>query len=47
LLTAEVDPGRVTEELMALDVCGHYSRPDIFTLLVDDQLQTNIKKNSG
>ncbi|NDJ54726.1 MAG: carbon-nitrogen hydrolase family protein, partial [Chloroflexi bacterium] len=35
LLIAEIDPGRVTEELMALDVTGHYARPDVFTLTVD------------
>lgn len=34
LLTAEIDPGRITEELMALDICGHYSRPDVFELTI-------------
>lgn len=46
LLTAEVDPGRVVEELMALDVCGHYARPDVFTLLVDEKPQSTVSKFS-
>ncbi|RME46246.1 MAG: carbon-nitrogen hydrolase family protein, partial [Chloroflexi bacterium] len=34
LLTAEVDPGRIVEELMTLDVSGHYARPDVFSFRV-------------
>lgn len=34
LLVAEIDPGRVIEEVMALDICGHYARPDVFTLTI-------------
>lgn len=30
ILTAELDLSRIAEENMALDVTGHYSRPDIF-----------------
>ena len=30
LVIAEIDPGRVAEEKMTLDVCGHYARPDVF-----------------
>jgi nitrilase len=30
ILTAEVDLSRIVEESLALDVTGHYSRPDIF-----------------
>lgn len=30
ILTADLDLSRVAEESLALDVTGHYSRPDIF-----------------
>lgn len=30
ILTADLDLGRIAEESMALDVTGHYNRPDIF-----------------
>ena len=30
ILTADLDLGRIAQESMALDVTGHYSRPDIF-----------------
>jgi predicted amidohydrolase len=36
LILAEIDPSRVTEEIMTLDVCGHYSRPDVFTFEVNE-----------
>ena len=32
ILVADVDPGRVREEHMTLDVAGHYARPDCFRL---------------
>jgi predicted amidohydrolase len=32
ILTAEIDLSRVVEESLALDVSGHYTRPDIFDL---------------
>ena len=34
LVIAEIDPGRVAEEKMTLDVCGHYARPDVFDFSV-------------
>ena len=35
ILTAEIDERRVSGTRSLLDVAGHYSRPDIFTLSVD------------
>lgn len=32
ILLADVDPGRIREERMNLDVTGHYARPDCFQL---------------
>jgi len=32
---AEIDLDRIPEELLTLDVCGHYHRPDIFKLQVN------------
>lgn len=32
ILTAQIDLSRIAEESLALDVTGHYSRPDIFDL---------------
>ncbi len=34
LVMAEIDLSRIAEESLALDVTGHYSRPDIFELKV-------------
>jgi predicted amidohydrolase len=36
LVIAEVDPAKAVQESMTLDVSGHYSRPDVFTLLVNE-----------
>jgi nitrilase len=32
MLVAELDMGEVTRARQLLDVAGHYSRPDVFTL---------------
>lgn len=45
LLYADVDPGRVGIARRALDVAGHYARPDIFTLSVNTEPQTPITIN--
>ena len=49
LVVADIDPARIKEELMTLDICGHYSRPDIFTLEVDEQPHSlvNYKTKDG
>lgn len=43
LLYAEIDTSRVATSKRALDVAGHYSRPDIFTLNVNTQPQSPVK----
>lgn len=37
LLIAEVDLGRIAEEALTFDACGHYSRPDVFRLFVNEK----------
>jgi len=36
LLTAEIDPGRIAEGTFDFDAVGHYARPDIFRLEIDE-----------
>jgi nitrilase len=43
LLYAEIDAGQVATSKRALDVAGHYSRPDVFTLSVNTEPQTPVK----
>ncbi|MEJ2653897.1 MAG: nitrilase-related carbon-nitrogen hydrolase, partial [Acidihalobacter sp.] len=47
LLFAEIDSSRAASAKRALDVAGHYSRPDVFTLTVNTQPQTPVKFESG
>lgn len=37
VVTAEIDLDRIIEEKHSLDVTGHYARPDIFRLTVDEE----------
>jgi nitrilase len=37
IVYADLDLGRIPEEQAALDVVGHYNRPDVFTLIVDER----------
>ena len=37
IVYADLDLGRIPEEQAALDVVGHYNRPDVFTLTVDER----------
>jgi nitrilase len=39
VLRAEVDPGEIAEGKFDLDVCGHYARPDVFRLEVDETVK--------
>jgi len=43
ILFAEVDSAQVAKSKRDLDVIGHYSRPDIFTLSIDMQPQSPVK----
>jgi len=43
ILFAEIDSTIVASSKRALDVAGHYSRPDIFTLNVNTENQTPVK----
>ena len=47
ILYAEIDPGRIAEGHMALDTQGHYSRPDVFRLEVNDLPQLNVTFKSA
>ena len=47
ILYAEIDPGRITEGRLFLDTQGHYSRPDVFHLEVNDRPQSNVSFESG
>ena len=42
ILYCDVDPEKVGIARRALDVAGHYSRPDIFQLHVDTRPQSSI-----
>ena len=42
LLLCEIDLQKATIAKRALDVAGHYSRPDIFTLQVDNGPQSSV-----
>jgi nitrilase len=37
ILTAAVDPGEIAEGKFDLDVVGHYARPDVFQLEVNEK----------
>lgn len=43
LVTAELDLARIAEEKLALDVGGHYSRPDLFELRVNRAPLTQLR----
>ena len=47
ILTADLDLDEVSRSTFDLDVVGHYARPDVFRLLVDDRPLTPVTWESG
>jgi predicted amidohydrolase len=47
ILYADLDPGRITRGHLALDVDGHYARPDVFQLTVNEQPQAAVRFAPG
>jgi nitrilase len=47
ILTAELDRSQLPRAKFDLDTVGHYARPDIFRLVVDDQPKPVVKTRSG
>jgi nitrilase len=47
ILRAELDLGKITEAKYDLDLVGHYNRPDVFRLLVNDQPMPPVVTDRG
>jgi predicted amidohydrolase len=47
IVYADLDLGRIPEEQAALDVVGHYNRPDVFTLSVDERPRAPVATTPG
>jgi len=43
LLTAEVDTEELVRARYDFDVVGHYARPDVFSLTVDERPRTSVR----
>jgi len=43
IVYADIDLGRIAEEQQALDTVGHYNRPDIFQLSVDERPRPQVR----
>jgi nitrilase len=43
LLTAEIDTDELVRARYDFDVVGHYSRPDIFELVVDERARPGVR----
>ncbi|MBU8820817.1 carbon-nitrogen hydrolase family protein [Mycolicibacterium goodii] len=46
IVYGQIDLDRVAEEQLALDAVGHYNRPDVFHLTVDDRARMPLKWRS-
>ncbi|MFH1568464.1 MAG: hypothetical protein ABIL09_10755, partial [Gemmatimonadota bacterium] len=42
VLVADLDPGAVTRARFDFDPVGHYARPDVFQLLVDERPRLSV-----
>jgi nitrilase len=42
ILTAEIDLGQITRGKFDMDVTGHYARPDVFRLVVDERPKRSV-----
>jgi len=47
ILTAEIDPAEVARGKFDFDVVGHYARPDVFRLSVDERVQSAVRTNQS
>jgi predicted amidohydrolase len=47
ILTAEIDRAQIVRGKFDLDVVGHYSRPDIFQLQVDERAKQPVTLLDG
>jgi nitrilase len=43
ILAADIDQGQIARGKFDLDVCGHYARPDVFKLVVNESVQTPVQ----
>jgi len=46
IAVAEIDPGQIARGKYDLDVVGHYARPDIFQLIVDERKKDPVIRKS-
>lgn len=46
ILTAEIEPGEVARGKYDFDVVGHYARPDVFRLSVNETPQPAVQTNA-
>ena len=47
ILTADLDLGDIARGTFDLDVVGHYARPDVFRLIVNETVQVPVSWSSG